>query len=225
MPLTKAQAEQFRSLVRQTNASKRQRSCRVSATRRSDTIDRMSTNTLSTDCLHSQVLTTPLGPMLAIADDDSLLLLEFETRKDLDGQLQTLRQLDARSIAEESSRILKLAQEELDAYFSGKLTDFSVPLRIEGTPFRETVWRELTQINYGETVSYQELGQRLGSPQASRAIGSANGHNRIAIMIPCHRVIRADGSTGGYAGGTDHKQWLLEHETRFKPNRRKLTPS
>ena len=157
--------------------------------------------------------------MLATADEDHLLLLEFEIRKDLDGQLETLRQLDPRPTVEESNPILELAQNELIAYFSGELKEFTVPLKIEGSPFRESVWHELTRIPYGETVSYQQLGQRMGAPQASRAIGSANGHNRIAIMIPCHRVIRADGSTGGYAGGTDHKNWLLEHEARFKPNR------
>ena len=191
----------------------------VLAPERPDTIIGMSNNTLSTDRLKRQTLATPLGPMLAIADDDCLLLLEFETRKDLEGQLETLRRLDSRPAVEKSNSVLKLAQQELDAYFSGTLTDFSVLLKIQGSPFRETVWHELTRIPYGETASYQELGKRIGSPKASRAIGSANGHNRIAIMIPCHRVIRADGSTGGYAGGPDHKQWLLELESRFKPNR------
>lgn len=156
--------------------------------------------------------------MLAIADDQQLLLLEFTTRKDLDGQLDTLRRLDSRSVVDESNLILQLAQTELDSYFSGTLSEFSVPLRIKGSPFRESVWHELTRIPYGKTVSYQELGQRIAAPHACRAIGSANGHNRIAIMIPCHRVIRADGSTGGYAGGTNHKKWLLRHEACFKPN-------
>jgi len=157
--------------------------------------------------------------MLAIADEHELLLLEFETRKDLEGQLERLSKIDSRPIADESNPVLRLAQQELDAYFSGTLTHFSVPLKIKGSPFRESVWNELTRISYGETVSYQELGQRIGSPQAARAIGSANGHNRIAIMIPCHRVmIRADGASGGYAGGTDQKQKLLELEARFKPS-------
>ena len=151
--------------------------------------------------------------MLAIAAQDKLLLLEFETRKDLDGQLETLSKIDSRPIADDPNPVLRLAQQELDAYFSGTLTKFSVPLKIKGSPFRESVWRELTRIPYGGTVSYQELGQRIGSPQAARAIGSANGHNRIAIMIPCHRVIRADGSSGGYAGGADHKKTLLELES------------
>ena len=174
----------------------------------------MTVTAVSTDCLHRQMLTTPLGPMLAIADGDELLLLEFDTRKDLEGQLETLRQIDSRTIVDEPNSILRLAQQELDAYFAGTLTCFSVPLKIKGSPFRESVWRGLTRIDYGKTVSYQELGQRIGCPQAARAIGSANGHNRIAIMIPCHRVIRADGSRGGYAGGTERKQKLLELESR-----------
>lgn len=176
---------------------------------------RMTATAVSADCLYRQMLTTPLGAMLAITNRDELLLLEFDTRKDLDGQLETLRQIDSRPIVEQSNSILRLAQQELDAYFSGALTRFSVPLKIKGSPFRESVWRELTRIDYGETVSYQELGRRIGCPQAARAIGSANGHNRIAIMIPCHRVIRADGSRGGYAGGTERKQKLLEHESRI----------
>lgn len=178
----------------------------------------MNTATQLNDCLYQQALTTPLGPMLAIADADHLLLLEFTNRKDLDGQLDTLRQIDSRPVAEETNPILQLAQQELDAYFSGTLTEFSIPFKIKGSSFRETVWHGLTQIEYGETVSYQELGRRIGCPQASRAIGSANGRNRIAIVIPCHRVIRADGSSGGYAGGAQHKQWLLEHEQRVRPN-------
>jgi AraC family transcriptional regulator of adaptative response/methylated-DNA-[protein]-cysteine methyltransferase len=176
----------------------------------------MSATAVFPDYLCRQMLTTPLGAMLAIADDNELSLLEFRTRKDLDGQLKTLGLIDSRPIVDESNAVLRLAQQELDAYFRGDLTNFSVRLKIKGSPFRESVWHELTRIPYGETVSYQELGRRIAAPKACRAIGSANGHNRIAIMIPCHRVIRADGSTGGYAGGTNHKQWLLGHESRFR---------
>ena len=144
----------------------------------------MSQTVSSADCLYSQRLNTPLGPMLAIADSGQLMLLEFETRKDLDGQLETLARMESRTIADEPNSVLRLVQQELNAYFAGELTHFSVPIKIQGSPFRESVWHELTRIGYGETVSYQELGQRMGCPQAARAIGSANGHNRIAIIIP-----------------------------------------
>jgi len=176
----------------------------------------MPTITHLADCLHRQLLTTLLGPMLAIADAKHLLLLEFTNRKDIDGQLAILRQINPQPINDSTNPILELTQKQLNAYSSGTLTEFSIPVKIKGSPFQEAVWRGLTKIKYGETVSYQELGKRIGRPNASRAIGSANGRNRIAIVIPCHRVIRADGSSGGYAGGPEHKQWLLDHESRFR---------
>ncbi len=162
------------------------------------------------------MLTTSLGPMLAIADDEALLLLEFTSRTDLDDQVRTLQRIDPRPIVEASNSILERIQAELNDFFSSKLDSFTVPIKIQGSSFQETVWHELLRIPYGETISYQELGKRIGYDQAARAVGSANGQNRLAIVIPCHRVIRADGSTGGYAGGTEQKQWLLDHESRFQ---------
>lgn len=176
----------------------------------------MDPTSLLTNCMNRQIVTTPLGPMLAIADDDALLLLEFTSRPDLDDQVKTLTQLDPRSVVEGSNSILVRTRNELDAYFAGELVNFSLPIKIQGTNFQETVWQELQRIPYGETISYQELGKRIGNDQAARAVGSANGQNRLAIVIPCHRVIRADGSIGGYAGGAEQKQWLLDHESRFK---------
>jgi methylated-DNA-[protein]-cysteine S-methyltransferase len=102
---------------------------------------------------------------------------------------------------------------ELQNFFAGKPTDFSqVPLDLQGTPFQIKVWQELRRIPRGETISYKELARRVGSPQASRAVGQANSHNPIPIIIPCHRVINADGSLGGYSSGLDKKRWLLKHE-------------
>jgi methylated-DNA-[protein]-cysteine S-methyltransferase len=107
---------------------------------------------------------------------------------------------------------LKVVREQLDAYFRGRLHDFELPLRMAGTPFQHQVWEGLRAIPYGETVSYAELAQSIGRPGASRAVGSANGRNPIAIVVPCHRVIAADGTLGGYGGGLDRKEWLLQHE-------------
>jgi methylated-DNA-[protein]-cysteine S-methyltransferase len=101
---------------------------------------------------------------------------------------------------------------QLDAYFAGTLTEFDVPLAMNGTDFQRRVWAQLREIPYGETISYGELARRVGSPNASRAVGLANGRNPVAIIVPCHRVIGADGSLTGYGGGLDRKTWLLEHE-------------
>ncbi len=108
--------------------------------------------------------------------------------------------------------ILKLCCEELDLYFLHRLKKFSVPLHFIGTPFRQRVWSELLHIPYGTTVSYWQIAQRLGDEKAIRAVGTANGHNPIGIIVPCHRVIGSNGQLTGYAGGLWRKQWLLEWE-------------
>lgn len=103
---------------------------------------------------------------------------------------------------------------QLDLYFEGKLKQFDLPLKPVGTDFQKKVWRILMTIPYGETKTYKEIAEMAGSPKGFRAVGMANNHNPIAIVVPCHRVIGADGSLTGYAGGTDIKQWLLDHEYR-----------
>jgi methylated-DNA-[protein]-cysteine S-methyltransferase len=102
--------------------------------------------------------------------------------------------------------------DQLDAYFAGRLQTFELPLHLEGTEFQCSVWAELRRIPYGETISYGELAARLGNTNASRAVGLANGRNPVGIIVPCHRVIGADGSMTGYGGGVERKVWLLEHE-------------
>ncbi len=104
------------------------------------------------------------------------------------------------------------AHEQLDAYFSGELQEFDLPLAPIGSAFQRRVWGELAQIPFGETISYGELAGRLGDPKLVRAVGSANGRNPISIVVPCHRVIGADGSLVGYGGGLANKRWLLDHE-------------
>jgi methylated-DNA-[protein]-cysteine S-methyltransferase len=107
---------------------------------------------------------------------------------------------------------LRFAREQLDAYFEGDLHTFDVPLSMAGTPFQKQVWQGLREIPYGTTISYAELARRVGRAGASRAVGSANGRNPIGIVVPCHRVIAADGTLGGYGGGLDRKEWLISHE-------------
>jgi methylated-DNA-[protein]-cysteine S-methyltransferase len=103
-------------------------------------------------------------------------------------------------------------REQLDAYFAGELGAFDLDVDPQGTPFQRRVWDELRRIPFGETISYSELARRLGDPKLVRAVGVANGRNPISIVIPCHRVIGADGSLVGYGGGLERKRWLLEHE-------------
>ena len=107
-----------------------------------------------------------------------------------------------------------LAREQLDEYFAGERSSFDLALAAAGSPFQERVWRALLEIPYGETISYGELARRIGRPDAVRAVGTANGRNPISIVVPCHRVIGADGSLTGYGGGLDRKQFLLELESR-----------
>ena len=104
------------------------------------------------------------------------------------------------------------ARDQLDAYFAGELEEFDLPLGLDGTPFQRRVWDELTQIPFAETISYKELALRLGDPSSCAPSASANGRNPISIVIPCHRVIGADGTLVGYGGGLERKRWLLDHE-------------
>lgn len=109
--------------------------------------------------------------------------------------------------------------EQLTSFFEGKRKTFELPFQQSGTPFRQRVWQELMNIPFGETISYYELSRRLGDVKAIRAVGSANGKNDIAIIVPCHRVIGSDNKLTGYAGGLWRKEWLLKHEMQFSPVR------
>jgi methylated-DNA-[protein]-cysteine S-methyltransferase len=106
---------------------------------------------------------------------------------------------------------------QLQAYFAGELTAFELPIQLRGTEFQRRVWASLQEIPYGETISYGELARWVGNPKASRAVGLANGRNPVAIVVPCHRVIGADGSLTGYGGGLERKVWLLKHEGSWAP--------
>jgi AraC family transcriptional regulator of adaptative response/methylated-DNA-[protein]-cysteine methyltransferase len=162
--------------------------------------------------LRARQFTTPLGPMLAAASDTELHLLEFTDRRMLATQLERLRKLADCVITPGPSKVIAQVERELAEYFDGQRKEFTVPLAISGTPFQESVWRQLLKIPYGQTLSYDGLATRIGRAGAQRAVGTANGCNRIAIIIPCHRVIRSDGTLSGYGGGVWRKQRLLELE-------------
>ncbi len=159
------------------------------------------------------MIDTPLGPMVAGATDAGLCLLEVSDRRMLEAQLRRLQALLKQPMLPGDHPHLEQTRQELARYFDGKLKDFTVPLVFKGTTFEERVWRELCAIPYGKTESYAGLAMRVASPGAQRAVGRANGMNRIAIIIPCHRVVNSDGKLGGYGGGLWRKHWLLGLES------------
>ncbi|HTL68560.1 MAG TPA: trifunctional transcriptional activator/DNA repair protein Ada/methylated-DNA--[protein]-cysteine S-methyltransferase [Lacunisphaera sp.] len=166
-------------------------------------------------CLLAQRIETPLGTMLALADDHGLRLLEFTDRRGLERELQVLRRRLKCAIVPGTNPILEQTSRQLARYFAGKSLTFDLPLAPVGSAFQRKVWAELGRIAPGRTRSYADMAVRLGVPRAPRAIGRANGSNMLALVIPCHRVIRADGSLCGYAGGLWRKQRLLEHERKY----------
>lgn len=155
---------------------------------------------------------TPLGPMLAAANDEGLCLLEFVDRRMLPTQVERLRKLFACAVVPGANGFIQQIEEELAAYFRAELREFRTPLVLRGSEFQEKVWRRLLEIPYGETQSYGRMAKDLGSPEAQRAVGKANGDNRLAIVVPCHRVIKSDGTLCGYGGGLWRKQRLLDLE-------------
>jgi AraC family transcriptional regulator of adaptative response/methylated-DNA-[protein]-cysteine methyltransferase len=177
-----------------------------------------------TDPIVARSIATPLGEMVAAASRDGLCLLEFADRPSLEREVQTLSRVLSRGFVSErsSSSLARLApglehvdaaQAELEAYFAGRLRDFSVALNLPGSPFERRVWARLQTIPYGETTSYGRMAFRLGQPGAARAVGRANGRNRVAIIVPCHRVVHEDGTLCGYGGGLERKQRLLDLES------------
>lgn len=157
---------------------------------------------------------SPLGPILAVADDTHLHMLEFVERKKLEGHVERYRKAFNATVLPGETPALKQVRRELAAYFVGKDLTFASRIAGAGTPFQQQVWDELRCIPPGETRSYQEVSIRIGRPTAMRAVANANRLNRCAIILPCHRVIGADGTLTGYAGGLWRKQWLLDHERR-----------
>lgn len=164
-------------------------------------------------------ITTPLGPMLAGATDNALCLLEFIDRRMLETQLQTLQKKMNVTFIPGSNTVTDQTAEQINSYFNGSLKQFTVPLNFSGTDFQQKVWHELQTIPYSETRSYKEQAQHIGNAKAVRAVARANGENRIAIIIPCHRVIGSDGSLTGYGGGLWRKKYLLSLERENNENK------
>ena len=170
----------------------------------------------SADCIRLRWIDTPIGPMIAGATDRGLCLLEFTDRRMLEHQIETLGRRFRAALAPGSHRYLTQLEAELRAYFAGTRTGFDVPVHAPGSPFESRVWRALQDIPYGETRSYEDIARLVGSPKAVRAVGRANGLNRIAIVIPCHRVVNKSGELGGYGGGLWRKRRLLHLERQAR---------
>lgn len=146
-------------------------------------------------------LLSPIGLIKIKAFDDAIVQIDFTDKKDK---------------GEKSNPTINKAISQLEEYFDGKRKEFDLKLSLSGTEFQKIVWENLLKIPYGSVTSYKELAKKIGKPNAQRALGMAVGKNPIAIVIPCHRVIKKDGGIGGYAGGIDRKKWLLELERNIK---------
>ncbi len=166
------------------------------------------------DCLFVKGLDTPLGLMLSVANERGVCMLEFVDRRSMEAQVATLKKHFPQPVVPGSNNLLDALAKELTSYFAGTLTEFTVPLIHPGTPFQLAVWNVLKTIPFGETTSYRAIAEKISRSGASQAVGRANGDNRLAILLPCHRVVRSDGHLCGYAGGLRRKQWLLDHERR-----------
>ena len=164
------------------------------------------------DCIVVSWFESPLGPLVVAANNRGVCLLEFTDRRMLENQFLTLKKLFSCAIVPGRNEHLNLLEKELEQYFGGHLKQFSVPLVYPGTAFQERVWNELLRIPYGQTRSYEDLARQIAAAGSQRAVGHANGQNRIAIVIPCHRVVNKDGKLGGYGGGLWRKQFLLDLE-------------
>lgn len=164
--------------------------------------------------IHITRITTPLGPMFACATTEGICLLEFTNRKMLETEFKDLCTRLNAVILPGANKYLTQVETEIKEYFDGNRKDFTVPLHTPGTAFQQEVWKSLRQIPYGQTRSYKQQAMHMNNAKAVRAIASANGHNRISIIIPCHRVIGENGDLTGYGGGLPRKKWLLEFENK-----------
>ncbi len=154
----------------------------------------------STAPVHNALYVSPIGPLEVIGTEAGIRLIEFTHRKDIP--------------AGPPAPCLKECFRQLDEYFEGKRRTFSLRLDLRGTPFQKKVWGELLKVPFGRTVAYRDIAEGLGNPRATRAVGGANHRNPVSIVVPCHRVVGADGGLTGYGGGLWRKEWLLAHEKK-----------
>lgn len=159
--------------------------------------------------IYFSFIESPLGRMVARGDGEFVTGLFIPPHKHWQGIGDAWQRRD---------ELFAELRDQLAEYFAGRRRAFDVPIKLTGTPFQQQVWRELTRIPFAATISYAQLATRIGRPDASRAVGHANGRNPISILVPCHRVVGSDGALVGYAAGVDKKRWLLEWERRATPS-------
>ncbi|RUO53605.1 methylated-DNA--[protein]-cysteine S-methyltransferase [Pseudidiomarina homiensis] len=147
--------------------------------------------------MYQAQLSSPLGPVVVSSDGDNVTAIEFGS---------------SNRVNTSTCRVLNEALRQLEDYFGGRRKQFDLPLKPSGTEFQQRVWQALTQVPFGQTASYAAIADAIHNPKGVRAVGMANSKNPIAIVVPCHRIIGADGSLTGYAGGLEKKEWLLQHE-------------
>jgi len=164
--------------------------------------------------LYISRIQTPLSPMILAATEMDLVFLQFATPSESRLIRRLKEKFPDRRVIEGKNKVLSGVLKELKEYFERRLRHFSIPMDPKGTPFQKRIWQALSNIPYGETRTYGEIGARIGAPKASRAVGRACNQNPIAIIIPCHRVVGKDGKLTGYSAGLEKKRWLLELENK-----------
>lgn len=180
-----------------------------------DLSEPLSTNRENCTFLKAERLETPIGDMLAVANENTLQLLGFYDRPLLPDELRRLQKQTGSSIIYGRTSLIDAIEKELDAYFTGISALFQTPLTLHAPSFTLKAWEALRQIPPGETHSYKQQACHVGNQKATRAVAQANRHNRFSIVIPCHRVIGGNGILTGYSGGLKRKEWLLNHEKRY----------
>lgn len=174
-------------------------------------------NAQSRGLLLGEDILTPVGPMLAVVEDDGLCLLEFHDRKNIERQIKRVEKASNAVITPGIHAIHDRLQSQISEYFEGQRRSFDIPMKLVGTEFQKAAWTMLQTIPYAETWNYQQQATAMGKPEAVRAVATANANNALAILIPCHRVIARNGSLAGYAGGLWRKQYLIDLEAGRQP--------
>ena len=164
--------------------------------------------------LHFYTTKSPLGSLLIVADEEAVYFAEYLDRPELKKEIERLKLKTGAKIQPGKTAVAAAIEEEIALYFKGEIQQFKTPIALLGTPFQNQVWGALLQIPYGQTRSYQEIAVQIGKPTGYRAVAQANGANHLPIIIPCHRVINANGGLGGYSGTLERKTWLLHHENQ-----------
>lgn len=167
--------------------------------------------------LKADIIETPLTPVLAISDEDHLLLVDFVDAHKTEANIKRLVEGFSRGIVKGNTKPLDMFRRELNQYFQGQLMEFHTPIKLNrnATEFREAVWHQIHAIPFGKTKSYAELATAIGKPNGYRAVANACGMNPLTLIVPCHRVTGSNGGLGGFSCGIDKKKWLLQHEKKL----------